>query len=755
MTADPISAFFTALQNIHGAGRFCAQGSIPFVPPGIVLKNGDDLALPLSNAQTAELRGLAEPAPYGMGAETRLDETVRKSWQIDASELRWTSKNWQSALDKLVEKVAEELGVEGRVTAEPYKLLMYDEGGFFLPHRDTEKAPGMFGSLILNLPARHSGGELVIRHNGREERVDFGAEFDASEIRWAAFFADCEHEVLPVTSGHRLCLACNLILSNAKSGKAPTAPKKGSDELLEGLRQIAQTRGDDLTAILLEHRYTQESLSLAALKGDDRARSAALFAAAEKAGLTARLALVSLYQMGQLEEDYDRQYYNSRRRRGHSDTDEADGEMGEIYEESLTIEHWRTPEDKTEKLGSFMIAETNLLSLATLGEGDPDEKFAEGYTGNAGCAVEHWYRRAAIVVWPQAAGPVLFARYDFRSACESFASLAKTSSREALPHGHALIHEARKRLQEANEWQAEQLALEIRTLLCGVGVLGDAALYERIANADFIFAFQRADREVWSALLRGFGARPLEFFQAHTSLSRHGLSWFCALDAMLGHAPELFALHTDLPHKLVTAQILPPRAHSMDDVQFTTPAYRAHLVLAASSIVKTAAERQKLQSWLLNDDQLDLPYLRSALAPALLEKTHHLWFKKKHSLAPAILAAAIAHLAAEIARPIRAYADQRRPTPAKTSSDPLIHALLIFMADPLAERHEIRRAQVERSRVEDYVKRHELDLDLQILRKGNPHTLLCQKNDQSYHRALKQRGSDEKLLRELRELDAG
>lgn len=57
---------------------------------------------------------------------------------------------------------------------------------------------------------------------------------------------------------------------------------------------------------------------------------------------------------------------------------------------------------------------------------------------------------------------------------------------------------------------------------------------------------------------------------------------------MLGHAPESLALHTDLPCKLVIAQILPSRAHSMDDEHFTTSAYRAHLVLAASCIVTTS-----------------------------------------------------------------------------------------------------------------------------------------------------------------------
>jgi hypothetical protein len=35
----------------------------------------------------------------------------------------------------------------------------------------------------------------------------------ADSIRWAAFYSDCEHEVLEVTSGHRITLTYNLYLT--------------------------------------------------------------------------------------------------------------------------------------------------------------------------------------------------------------------------------------------------------------------------------------------------------------------------------------------------------------------------------------------------------------------------------------------------------------------------------------------------------------------------------------------------------------
>src|SRR2546430_16096755 len=80
---------------------------------------------------------------------------------------------------------------------------------FFKAHRDTEKADGMFGTLVIVLPCPHRGGELVIRHAGREATVDLSAAED-SELAFAAFYADCEHEVRPIVKGNRVCLIYNL-----------------------------------------------------------------------------------------------------------------------------------------------------------------------------------------------------------------------------------------------------------------------------------------------------------------------------------------------------------------------------------------------------------------------------------------------------------------------------------------------------------------------------------------------------------------
>ncbi|HEY1050737.1 MAG TPA: hypothetical protein VGE39_13300 [Prosthecobacter sp.] len=110
----------------------------------------------------------------------------------------------------------------------------------------------------------------------------------------------------------------------------------------------------------------------------------------------------------------------------------------------------------------------------------------------------------------------------------------------------------------------------------------------------------------------------------------------------------------------------------------------------------------------------------------------------------------VTELAGEIAQPLLPYPDWKRPAPATVPpADPLVRDLLRFLADPVAESHHIRRVQSDRSHVEAYVQRHELDLDLTTVRKGTPHTLVCRKNSHSYLRALKQRATDEALVKEL------
>ena len=191
------------------------------------------------------------------------------------------------------------------MSAELYKLLVYDPGGFFLPHRDTEKAGGMFGTLVVTLPSAHRGGELVIRHAGREATVDMSSA-EVSEISFAAFYADCEHEVRPIAAGHRVCLVYNLIQQRGAKGRgeslqAPDYEKQiaAAAELLK--KKLAAQRAPAKIAWLLEHQYSPDGLSFAGLKSADAARVKVLAQAAARADCAAHLGIVHIEESGSAE----------------------------------------------------------------------------------------------------------------------------------------------------------------------------------------------------------------------------------------------------------------------------------------------------------------------------------------------------------------------------------------------------------------------------------------------------------------------
>jgi len=206
---------------VNRPGDYFAAGRVESASPRLEVEGVGPIALPLLMAQARQLIEAATRAPYGRGSDTVVDTNVRRTWQIEADRVRIDGKHWSNSLDGIVARAAEGLGLTEPVTAEFYKLLIYDKGSFFVSHRDTEKVPGMFATLVLALPSQSDGGELVVRHGDREVRLDLRCD-EPGEIAFAAFYADCLHEVLPVTAGCRATLVFNLVRKG--KGAAPEPP---------------------------------------------------------------------------------------------------------------------------------------------------------------------------------------------------------------------------------------------------------------------------------------------------------------------------------------------------------------------------------------------------------------------------------------------------------------------------------------------------------------------------------------------------
>ena len=113
------------------------------------------------------------------------------------------------------------------IVAVPHRLLLCERGGHFKieARRDTEKETGMLATLIVQLQSSFKGGYLLVRHNDKELSFAFGHNKGRSAEKTfsVALFADCEHELLPVTEGRRIALVYSLYWTGAQ--RLPSAER--------------------------------------------------------------------------------------------------------------------------------------------------------------------------------------------------------------------------------------------------------------------------------------------------------------------------------------------------------------------------------------------------------------------------------------------------------------------------------------------------------------------------------------------------
>ena len=217
----------------------------------------------------------------------------------------------EGALQGLLADVALALGLD-EVQAHLHNLLIYGPGQFFKPHQDTEKHPGMVATLVLVWPSAHIGGALRVVHGADEGRLQ-SHHLQVDSLRWCAFYADCQHEVLPVQEGWRVVLSFDLVVpARMRQGEAAAAPA-----LVRALREQCFPEGEPSTqpwVFLLDHEYTEHGLRWQLLKGLDRARVAALRSAAQELGLVMHLALAEIHESWTATLRYRGRWYQSEER---------------------------------------------------------------------------------------------------------------------------------------------------------------------------------------------------------------------------------------------------------------------------------------------------------------------------------------------------------------------------------------------------------------------------------------------------------
>ncbi|KAL9119935.1 MAG: hypothetical protein Q9187_003512 [Circinaria calcarea] len=401
----------------HETGSFATSGSLPHsANPGLHVHGLGIIGLPLSERLAVELAGICHQAPFGKGRKTVVDTTVRRTWELNPSQFEIRNPAWQDCVKNAVQSVGKELGIVGgmsSISAQLYKMLLYEKGAFFERHTDSEKAHGMFGTLVIALPSSHTGGEVEVIFNGQRKTLSTA---DASDFGYSylAWYADVEHAVASITSGYRLVLTYNLV--HSAPGVPQLAASLGNETLKLGnvlslwktSLENSYTTCPKMLAYMLQHKYTDANLRYDHLKGMDRLKAQYLKEACREQGFCIILANLEHTVFGGCDEEED--YYsgagsdNEESDNDHDDDSNSEGldayhKISDVCDSSIQLKVMLNADGS--KIGQdITIREDDIVQENPFARKPDDEDFS-GYTGNEGVSATHFYRNSCLVIVPE------------------------------------------------------------------------------------------------------------------------------------------------------------------------------------------------------------------------------------------------------------------------------------------------------------------------------------------------------------------
>jgi len=722
-------SLLNTISNIKGYGSFYSSGKHDYIIPRLKIGSEIEVSLPLQKDTAKKLINYAVQAPYGKGNETLVDTKVRKTWEIDGSNIVIENPAWNKLLAKIVNKVKEDFSLrEMDVHPHLYKLLIYEKGGFFLKHKDTEKEEGMFASLIINLPSEFTGGELEIEWNGESKMIDFSKhQFD---ISFAAFYTDCDHEVHPIKSGYRISLVYNLVKADNGMQVGLSTMPKAVDEISETLLQLGKNKNDKPFLYLLEHQYTPTNFAIKRLKNNDINRSTVILQAAKKAGYFADLGLLSHHIDGEL--DYD-SYGNFDYQ---DDIDTSTLTMSAIIDEYIEIGDWLGeiyPAIKRLKLNEVeIINNRNYKDLE-----EAIESYAEGYMGNYGPSIEYDYHIGAIIMTPfhsigklieNATRPILIGwidhffkngikNVDFNDLIDKFLSIDSRNDYWNKGYLNVLVDCITQNVLQTNKSALlDYIAENIQAVSPKKAVI----LFESVDNKDVSrILLKSLNNDKLTNLLTVFKA----FFNMEkmSTVTRPNIlrnySEFIFNSAALIFKPKKnFQIHSK-NNEVIVSKILTTLLKISDH-------------LSINNYIEYKFSKN-----------IDRKFVHDILAPIVLKtlaNKNDLW-KFYYRTVIDILKFNTKVI------PLKPV-DWKREFNYKGEIDTQLEILKEFLQDKDKESHIYAKAQEYRTNMEYLIDHLELDISYVTVKKGSPHQLHLTKNENSFESKLKKFEIDTKML---------
>lgn len=414
----PRDAIVRALAYMKAESAFATQLSLPASDLKLSVAEVGDLRLPVTTATAKTLITQAERAPYGRRDETLVDLRVRDTWQIPGAKLSacWDEAAWRDALGQ----IGQDLGLDSNdvLEARLQDMLLYEPGQFFKAHQDSEKDDEMIGTLVVALPTRvpHVGGASIVQHSGH--RKTLRAKQAPETINLFAFFADCRHEVQPVTDGHRVVLTYRLHRRSGAHANLQLPASEAGADLRDAVQTFfespmgpqspwdrAEPRPPRKLLYLLDHEYTSRGLAAQNLKPTDAARVRALSSVAASLDCEIVLALADVHEQWMCEDESDYGHYGRGRYARYNEEPAADGDhpdLIELVDSDLTLHAWTALGAGAAEDICASVDEREVCHTRATQDCRPYESEHEGFMGNWGNTVDRWYHRAGVLLWPRA-----------------------------------------------------------------------------------------------------------------------------------------------------------------------------------------------------------------------------------------------------------------------------------------------------------------------------------------------------------------
>ncbi|KAF9879475.1 hypothetical protein CkaCkLH20_03018 [Colletotrichum karsti] len=377
-TATGSITLHTRLDGIKSVGDFANFTRYPTsANQGLKIEGHPAFPLPLTHADAEKIKGACKQAPFGKGEDTVVDTSVRNTWELGHTDFQLINPEWPGFLQKVALTAASGLGLLN-ITVKPHKLLLYEKGSFFKRHKDSEKEPGMVGTLVVCLPSEHQGGDVHLTF-GSDQRTFSTAPSSTFDVSALAWFSDVTHEVKELTSGYRLALTYNIIQNGPVKQSAGFFGQQAQQVKQVLLQWQINFSKEKMLVYPLGHKYSESSLSMRNMKGRDKAVCQALQDVASQSGVF----LLFAHQTHTQGEDADDYGYG-----GYDDEEDVAG---------TSLDAIFTPEGKQIATHIIVDDDENLVPNF-FKERAPDSEEEGEFTGNEGAANTYRYHDTVAVL---------------------------------------------------------------------------------------------------------------------------------------------------------------------------------------------------------------------------------------------------------------------------------------------------------------------------------------------------------------------